>query len=90
MKSWQTIFYSVLSAKLKKIKKGATAVTVAESEEDMKDWQVSYYLDDMFHCYVIEAENEYDATLKLLNSIPKGSHKLFRDLKVARKKVDWN
>lgn len=56
----------------------------------MKDWQVSYYLDDMFHCYVIEAENEYDATLKLLNSIPKGSQKLFRDLKVARKKVDWN
>ena len=52
----------------------------------MKDWQVSYYLGDMFHCYVIEAENEYDATLKLLNSIPKGSHKLFRDLKVARKK----
>ena len=84
--------YAVINNRANSINQAnrATAVTVAESEEEMKDWQVSYYLDDMFHCYVIEAENEYDATLKLLNSIPKGSQKLFRDLKVARRKVDWN
>ena len=83
-----------LELKYKQIKQHrAGAVTPAESEEDMKDWQVSYYLGDMFHCCVIEADNEYDATLKLLkllNSIPEGSRKLFRDLKVTRKKVDWN
>ena len=56
----------------------------------MKDWQVSYYLGDMFHCYVIEAENEYDVTLKLLNSIPKGSQKIFRDLIVAIRKEECN
>lgn len=56
----------------------------------MNDWQVSYYLGDMFHCYVIEAENEYDATLKLLKSIPEGSQKIFRDLIVAKRKQEWN
>lgn len=46
--------------------------------------QVSYYLGDIFYCYLIEAENEYDATLKLLNNIPKDSQKLFRNLIVER------
>lgn len=46
--------------------------------------QVSYYLGDIFYCYLIEAENEYDATLKLLNSIPKDAQKLFRNLIVER------
>ncbi len=56
----------------------------------MKDWQVSYYLGEMFHCYVIEAENEYDATMKCLKSIPEGSKKYFRDLIVAIRKEEWN
>ena len=56
---------------------------------DMKDWQVSYYLGEMFHCYVIEAENEYDATMKCLKSIPEGSRKHFRDLIVAIRKEEW-
>lgn len=46
--------------------------------------QVSYYLGDIFYCYLIDAENEYDATLKLLNSIPKDAQKLFSRLIVER------
>lgn len=56
----------------------------------MKDWQVSYYLGEFFHCYVIEAEDEYDATMKCLKSISEGSRKYFRDLIVAIRKEEWN
>lgn len=52
----------------------------------MEVWQVSYYLSDMYHCYVIEAKNEYEATMKVLKSIPECSKNIFRKLTVVRRK----
>ena len=56
----------------------------------MLDFQVSYYLGNMLHQYVIEAKNYYDATRKVLKSIPETSQDIFRELKIERYHLDWN
>lgn len=33
----------------------------------MKDYVVSYHLGRMYHSYTVEAENEYEAMLKVWN-----------------------
>lgn len=50
----------------------------------MKDYVVSYYLGNMFHRYTVEAENEYEAMLKVLNGIQETSKRLFCDFKIKR------
>lgn len=56
----------------------------------MKDWQVSYCLGNMFHAYVIEAENYFEALQKVLNRIPQTSQDIFNDLKVEECYSKWN
>lgn len=56
----------------------------------MLDWQVSYYLYNMYHSYVIEAKNYFEAHKKVLDSIPKTSQNIFRCLKIERHYLDWN
>ena len=56
----------------------------------MKDYVVSYYLGNFFHCYTVEAENEVDAMLQALNRIPETSKHLFHDFKIKRSKTVWN
>ncbi len=43
----------------------------------MKEFKVSYYLGDMFHCYTEVAENELKAMQNALNRIPNTSSGLF-------------
>ena len=56
----------------------------------MLEYRVSYYLGDMYHSYIVDAENEYEATMRVLRTIPEGSQKIFRELKVYRASREWN
>lgn len=56
----------------------------------MKQWQVKYYLGDMLHTYVVDAVNEFEATLKVLYRIPETSRNLFRTLSVIEYHQEWN
>lgn len=55
----------------------------------MKKYKVSYYLGDMYHCYTLEAENEYYAISHTINTIPDTSRYLFHDLKIELAKEEW-
>ena len=54
----------------------------------MKDYQVSYCIGSMFHTYIIEAENEEQARIKLMKSAP--YPELLQDIKIERRYTDWN
>jgi hypothetical protein len=56
----------------------------------MKKWQVSYYLDNFYHAYVIDANNEAEAYEKVLKSIPTTSKTIMHDLKIERYFQKWN
>ena len=56
----------------------------------MLDYRVSYYLGEMLHQYIVEAKNYYEATIKVLDSIPETSQYRFRDLKIERYYAEWN
>lgn len=62
----------------------------AESEKVMKDYQVSYMLGDMYHMYVLTAENEAQAILKAVNRLPDGSKERLHDFKIERYFQKWN
>lgn len=47
----------------------------------MKDYRVSFYLGDMLHSYIVEAENEYKAIQKAL-IMPEGSAEILHDFKI--------
>lgn len=51
----------------------------------MKEFQVNYYLGDMFHCYTEVAENELKAIQKVLNRIPDTSSGIFHNFRIKRK-----
>ena len=53
----------------------------------MKEWQVSFYLNDMLHQYVIDADNEADAYAKVLNSLVK--KEIMHDLRIERYQRPW-
>ena len=59
-------------------------------EEEMKKWQVTYYLDNFYHTYVIEASCEAEAYEKVLKSIPATSKPIMHDLKIERYFQKWN
>ena len=54
---------------------------------EMKEWQVSFYLNDMLHQYVIDADNEADAYAKVLNSLVK--KEIMHDLRIERYQRPW-
>lgn len=56
----------------------------------MKEYRITYYLDDMLHTYIEVAENEYNAISKCLNRIPVTSRNLMRNLKIERYIQEWN
>lgn len=56
----------------------------------MKEYSVKYYLDDFLHTYVVEAQNEYEATKKVLQRIPTNSQPIFHDLEIKRYYQQWN
>lgn len=56
----------------------------------MLEYSVSYYLGDMYHSYLVDAGNEFEATEKVLSRIPKTSQYLFRGLKIERFFREWN
>ena len=56
----------------------------------MKDFRVSYYLGDFFHCYIVEAENEHHAISKTMCSIPNASRNIMHDFKMERYVQEWN
>lgn len=55
----------------------------------MKEYRVRYYLSDMYHTYIITAENEYKAIKKAL-SIPEECKELLHDFKIDRYYQPWN
>jgi len=54
----------------------------------MKDYQVSYYLGDMYHAYVINARNEDEVVKKVMTR--QYYPELLHDLKVERYYQEWN
>ena len=56
----------------------------------MKEYSVKYYLDDFLHTYVVEADNEHEATMKALQRIPFESRPLFHDFEIKRHYQEWN
>ena len=56
----------------------------------MKDYNVSYMLGDMYHSYIITAENEAQAILRTVNRLPDGSKEILHDFKIERYIQKWN
>lgn len=56
----------------------------------MKTYSVQYYLGDMHHTYLVDAKNEYEATTKVLKSIPDTSQERFHNLTIKRYFQEWN
>lgn len=56
----------------------------------MKDYAVSYYLNDFHFSYIVTANNEYEVIEKVLKRIPDGSKNIFHGLKVERFYSPWN
>lgn len=56
----------------------------------MNDYKVSYYLGDMYHTYILTAENEAQAILKAVNRLPDGSKAILHDFKIERYIQKWN
>ena len=56
----------------------------------MNYYRVSYYLRDMYHTYIIEAENEATAMLKVVNGLPEGSKKIMHHFSILKYVQKWN
>lgn len=50
----------------------------------MKTYQVSYYLGEMYHKYLVDAENEYEAIRKSVGRLPQTSKEIIHDFKIER------
>ena len=53
-------------------------------------YQISYYLGDMYHIYLMDANNEAEAITKALKTIQDGSKAILHDFKIERYFSDWN
>ena len=56
----------------------------------MREYRVSYYLGDMYHSYLVDADNEFEATEKALRGVVSTSMGIFTGLKVERYFREWN
>lgn len=54
------------------------------------EYKVSYMLGNMYHTYLIIAQNEKEAKQKALNTIPETSKPILHDFKVERYYRTWN
>ena len=80
---WKTLYYRTLNNALTYRRNG-------EKKEDMKTYKVRYYLDNFYHTYLIDAENEYDAIDLAIRSIPSTNQPLLHDFKIERYFQEWN
>ncbi len=55
----------------------------------MKEYEVSYYLGDMYHCCIVEADNEAEAILKELRTLNDRSKEIMHDFKIERYYRPW-
>ena len=53
-------------------------------------YRISYYLGDMHHTYLMDANNEAEAIIKALNRMPDRSKAILHDFKIERYFSDWN
>ena len=53
-------------------------------------YQISYYLGDMHHTYLMDANNEAEAITKALDRMPDGSRAILHNFKIERHYPDWN
>jgi hypothetical protein len=53
-------------------------------------YQISYYLGDMYHVYLMDANNEAEAITKALNRIQDRSKVILHDFKIERYYPEWN
>lgn len=56
----------------------------------MKTYQISFYLGDMYHIYLMDANNEAEAITEVLNMIPDRSKTILHGFKIERHYPDWN
>lgn len=56
----------------------------------MKEYDVSYYLHDMYHSIIVEGLNEVDAIKNALHRIPERNHPFLHDFKIKRYFREWN
>lgn len=48
----------------------------------MKKYRVSYFLDNYYHSYKVDADNEYEAIEIIVRNIPNTSKPLLHDFKI--------
>ena len=53
-------------------------------------YQISYYLGDMCHTYLMDAHNEAEAITNVLNRMPDVSKTILHDFKIERHYPEWN
>ena len=56
----------------------------------MLEWKVRYFVGNMLHSYVLDAETQLDAIMKAINRIPEGSRCFVSDFSVERNYKEWN
>jgi hypothetical protein len=56
----------------------------------MKEYEVSYYLGNMYHSCIVEANNEAEAILKKLKSLPDCCKAIMHDFNIERYHQHWN
>ena len=56
---------------------------------DYMEYLVSYYLGNMYHSYLVDADNEAEAFLKVLNGLNENGKKILHNLKVERHYRKW-
>lgn len=56
----------------------------------MNEYQVSYFLWNFYHAFIITAENEKAAEKRVLGTIPETSKPGLHDLKIERYVQSWN
>ncbi len=55
----------------------------------MREYSVTYYLGDMYHSYVVDADNEAEAVMKVLNRLPDVCKAIMHDFKIERYYQPW-
>ena len=55
----------------------------------MKEYSVSFYLNDMYHSYLVDADNEAEAILKVMKSLNSRSKEIMHGFKIERYYRPW-
>jgi len=55
----------------------------------LKEYKISYYLRNMYHTYLLDAENQQEAEERALRDIPETSKPLLHDFKAERYYRPW-